>query len=417
MSPIIKNDSKVTQRISLSEPVFAGNEWKYVKDCLDSRWVSSGKYVDLFEERIAEYLRIPFAVSTANGTSALHTALLVAGVQPGDRVVVPTLTFIATVNPVIYCGGIPVFVDVEEQTLNMDPAKALETVQGLVKQKKRPKAVIVTHLYGHPCDLDPILEIAREHGMTVIEDACESLGSKYKGKMTGTLGDIGCLSFNGNKIITTGGGGMLVTNNSHYARKARYLTTQARDHQIEYIHKETGYNYRMSNLQAALGVAQLEQFEGFLQKKRMIAEHYQEHLKGIPGAQILYPQPWAESNFWLNTLLLRNNGLAIDKDSLLEQLRGQGIEARPIFSPVHLQDCFHRYQKKNLPIAESCSGLNLPSSVDITQEELIGVTEALKSIVQSQCSKMILGEASRDPGNRESKIREPRTKVQKALLE
>ena len=209
------------KRIPLSEPVFAGNEWKYLKDCLDSRWVSSGKYVDLFEEKIAQYLGAQFAVSTVNGTSAIHTALLVAGVQPGDRVVVPTLTFIATVNPVIYCGAIPVFIDAEEETLNLDPEKAVETIQGLVKQKKTPKAIIVTHLYGHPCDLDPILEMARQHGIVVIEDACESLGSKYKGKMTGTLGDIGCLSFNGNKIITTGGGGMLLTNNARLCQESQ----------------------------------------------------------------------------------------------------------------------------------------------------------------------------------------------------
>ena len=335
----------MNKRIPLSEPVFAGNEWKYLKDCLDSRWVSTGKYVDLFEERIAQYLGAQFAVSTVNGTSAIHTALLVAGIQPGDRVVVPTLTFIATVNPVIYCGAIPVFIDAEEETLNLDPGKAVDTIIGLVKQKKKPRAIIVTHLYGHPCDLDPILEIARQYEIVVIEDACESLGSKYKGKMTGTLGDIGCLSFNGNKIITTGGGGMLLTTQGHYARKARYLSTQARDHQTEYIHKETGYNYRMSNLQAALGVAQLEQLEAFLQKKKMIAEHYHEHLMGIRGIKLLCQQPWAESNFWLNTFLLKDNRSGIDKNSFMEKLRQQGIETRPIFSPVHLQESFKKYEK------------------------------------------------------------------------
>jgi perosamine synthetase len=405
------------KRIPLSEPVFAGNEWKYIKDCLDSRWVSSGKYVDLFEERIAQYLGAQFAVSTVNGTSAIHTALLVAGIQPGDRVVVPTLTFIATVNPVIYCGAIPVFIDAEEETLNLDPEKVVETIRGLVKQKKTPKALIVTHLYGHPCNLDPILEITRQYEIAVIEDACESLGAKYKGKMTGTLGDIGCLSFNGNKIITTGGGGMLLTNHAHYARKARYLTTQARDHQTEYIHKETGYNYRMSNLQAALGVAQLEQLEAFLQKKKMIAEHYHEHLMGIRGTRLLCQQPWAESNFWLNTLLLKNNGLAIDKNSLMEKLRQHGIETRPIFSPAHLQESFKKYKKKLLPVAEFCSGVNLPSSCDITPEELMRVTETIRTILRFPQSKQISWAKDAHVWKPESMIQEPGFRMQKNLLE
>lgn len=407
----------MTKRIPLSEPVFAGNEWKYLKDCLDSRWVSSGKYVDLFEEKIMRYLGAKFAVSTVNGTSALHTALLVAGIQPGDRVVVPTLTFIATVNPVIYCEGIPVFIDAQEETLNLDPDKAVDTIQGLVKKNKKPKAIIVTHLYGHPCDLDPILEIARNHEIVVIEDACESLGSRYKGKMTGTLGDIGCLSFNGNKIITTGGGGMLLTNDSHYARKARYLTTQARDHQTEYIHKETGYNYRMSNLQAALGVAQLEQLEGFLRKKKIIAGYYREHLQGIPGARFLYQQPWATSNFWLNTLLLKNNGSAIEKNFLMERLRQQGIETRPIFSPLHSQDSFKKYKGKNLPVAESCSGVNLPSSFDISKEELTRVTETVKTIFNFPHPKQTSWAKDAGIWKPESVIQEPGAGSQKNLLE
>jgi perosamine synthetase len=414
---ITRNGAPMKKRIPLSEPVFAGNEWKYIQDCLDSRWVSSGKYVDLFEEKIALYLGAQFGVSTVNGTSAIHTALLVAGVQPGDCVVVPTLTFIATVNPVTYCGAIPVFIDAEEETLNLDPEKAVETIRDLVRQKTPPKAIIVTHLYGHPCDLDPILEVARKHGIVVIEDACESLGSKYKGKMTGALGDIGCLSFNGNKIITTGGGGMLLTDNALYARKARYLTTQARDHQTEYIHGDTGYNYRMSNLQAALGVAQLEQLEAFLQKKKMIADHYHEYLMGIPGTKLLCQQPWAESNFWLNTLLLKNNGSAIDKNSLMEKLRQHGIDTRPIFSAVHLQGRFATPQRRNLPIAESCLGINLPSSVDISKEELIRVTETIKTLLKSPFGELAFPATDAGIWSPEGRIPEPGAGSQKNLLE
>lgn len=371
------------RRIPLSEPVFGGNEWKYVKDCLDSGWVSSaGNYVDLFEKKIAEYTGAKYAVSTVNGTAAIHTALMVAGVGKGDRVVVPTLTFIATVNPVIYCEGIPVFVDSERETFNIDPLKAVKTIKQLVKNNQKPKAIIVTHLYGHPCDINPILDIAREYGIVVIEDACESLGSKYKGKMTGTLGDIGCLSFNGNKIITTGGGGMLLTDDQYYEKKAKYLTTQARDREIEYVHGQIGYNYRMTNIQAALGLAQIEQLGPILKKKREIAEYYHKYLQEVPGINFLCEQPWAESNFWLNTVLVEENQSIVDKASLMNKLSELGVETRPIFKPIHLQHCYRRYRHKDLEVAEKVynRGFNLPSSTKMTEENIRAVTEALKAI-------------------------------------
>jgi perosamine synthetase len=367
--------------IPLSEPVFNGNEWKYLKDCLDTGWVSSvGKYVNLFEERVAEYTGAQFVVSTVNGTAAIHTALRVAGVKPGDRVVVPTLTFIATVNPVIYCGAIPVFVDAEEETLNMDPAKAVETIEELIQKGQPPRAIIVTHLYGHPCDMDPIVTMARQHGIVVIEDACESLGSKYKGKMTGTLGDIGCLSFNGNKIITTGGGGMLLTNQPQFAEKARHLTTQARIHQVEYIHDDVGYNYRMTNLQAALGVAQLERLGVILTQKRKIAAHYAEHLSKIRGIRFLFQQPWAESNFWLNTVLFEPDDSRAHYDDVMEKMAQEGIVTRPIFSPLHLLKPFKKYSNIRLYVAEGGKGLNLPSSPDLPGEALFRVTGTMKRI-------------------------------------
>ncbi len=367
--------------IPLSEPVFNGNEWKYLKDCLDTGWVSSGgRYVKLFEEKIAKYTGAQFAVSTVNGTAALHTALLVAGVKGGDRVVVPTLTFIATVNPLIYCGAIPVFVDSEEETLNLHPDKAATTIMDLIRKKQKPKAMIVTHLYGHPCDMDPLLDIAQQYEIVLIEDACESLGSKYKGKMTGTLGDLGCLSFNGNKIITTGGGGMLLTKNPRWAEKARHLTTQARIHDVEYIHDDVGYNYRMTNIQAALGVAQLEQLATILGKKREIAAYYAEHLSKIPGIRFLSQQPWAESNFWLNTVLFEKNGFRFHPRDVVERMAREGIETRPIFSPLHSQRPFKKYNNMRFPVAEGCRGFNLPSSPDLTVDSLLAVTEALKRI-------------------------------------
>ncbi len=371
------------REISLSEPVFMGNEWKYVKDCLDSGWVSSvGKYVKLFERKVADYVGSRYAVSTVNGTAAIHTALMIAGVSAGDMVVVPTLSFIATVNPVIYCGAIPVFVDSEQETLNMDPGKAVDSIKKLAKKGTRPKAIIITHLYGYPCNVDPILDVARQYGIVVIEDACESLGSKYKGKMTGTLGDIGCLSFNGNKIITTGGGGILLTDDKYYEKKAKYITTQARDHTVEYIHKEIGYNYRMTNLQAALGLAQIEQLRTILKKKREIADYYRRNLAEIPGIRFVYEKPWVESNFWLNTILLEEDQSIVDKTCLRNRLRKLDIATRPIFRPIHLQRCYRRYRHDDLKVAEMLynRGLNLPSSMNITRRELKRVTEALKTL-------------------------------------
>ena len=366
--------------ITLSEPSFGGNEWKYVKDCLDSSWVSSvGKYVDLFEEKIAEYTGANYAVSTVNGTAAIHTALMVAGVSKGDRVVVPTLTFIATVNPVVYCGAIPVFVDCERETLNMDPDKAVRTIKELTKNKQKPKAIIVTHLYGHPCDIDPILDVACEYGIVVIEDACESLGSKYKGKMTGTLGDIGCLSFNGNKIITTGGGGMILTNNESLASRAEYLTTQARDDDMEYIHNEIGFNYRLTNIQAALGLAQLEQLPTIVKKKRRIAQHYLEKLADLKEGWYLSELDWAESNYWLNTVLIQIDNL--NRQRFLENLRKDNILLRPLFRPLHMQKVFAGGNKDEFKEAEFLyeRGFNLPSSVNLGYAQIKQVVDSLKT--------------------------------------
>lgn len=368
-------------KIPLCEPVFAGNEWKYLKDCLDSGWVSSvGKYVDLFEEKMAEYTGARFAVATVNGTAALHTALLVAGVGPGDCVVVPTLTFIATVNPVIYCGAIPVFVDAEEETLTIDPVETAKTIQNLVHRGKKPKALIVTHLYGHPCDMDPILKICRELGICVIEDACESLGSTYKGKMTGTLGDMGCLSFNGNKIITTGSGGMILTHNADFAQRARYLTTQARDDRVEYVHGAVGYNYRLTNLQAALGLAQLEQLPMILQKKRKIAQLYEKAFMEAWGVRYISTAKWAQSNSWLNTILFMEHLPGRDPRTVVGLLAQDGIETRPLFQPVHLQRSYRNTFSQRLRVSEGLRGLNLPSGCALEEEDICRVVGAIKKL-------------------------------------
>jgi perosamine synthetase len=366
--------------ISLSEPVFRGNEWRYIKDCLDSGWVSSvGKYVDLFEQKVAEYVGSRYAVSTVNGTAAIHTALMVAGVSQGDVVVVPTLSFIATVNPVVYCGAIPVFVDSEKETLNVDPRKAMNTIRQLTKDGRKPKAIIVTHLYGHPCDMDPVLDIAREYGVLVIEDACESLGSRYKGKMTGTLGDIGCFSFNGNKIVTTAGGGMLLTNHESLAMRAKYLTTQARDDENEYVHNEIGYNYRLTNIQAALGLAQLEQLSDFIQEKRRIAQQYHKELGNVEGVRLLCEQEWAQSNYWLNSILIKRDHF--NRRHFLEKVDNDGIQLRPLFKPLHMQRPFASTNSDEFEEAESLyeTGFNLPSSVSLSDGYIKKVAHSVKA--------------------------------------
>ena len=254
------------EKIPLSVPYLNGNEWDYIKECLDTNWVSSaGKFVDRFEGELAEYVGSDYAVATVNGTAAIHIALKLLGVDEGDKVLVPALTFIASVNPINYCNAEPVFLDSERETYNIDPEKMENVIKDLIAKVDKPKALIVVHLYGHPADMDPILEICKKYDIKIIEDATESLGSEYKGKRTGSIGDIGCFSFNGNKLITTGGGGMLVTDNKEYAEKARYLTTQAKDDPKQFIHNEVGYNYRLTNIQAAMGVAQLEQIDNFIE--------------------------------------------------------------------------------------------------------------------------------------------------------
>jgi dTDP-4-amino-4,6-dideoxygalactose transaminase len=236
--------------IPLSIPHLDGNEWEYIKECLDTNWVSSvGKYVEKFEEDIAQYIGTNHAVATVNGTAAIHMALKVLGVKEGDKVLVPTLTFIASVNPIKYCNADPVFIDAEKETYNIDPDKLEEKIIELIKEGNKPKVLIVVHLYGHPAEMDFILDICKKYDIKVIEDATESIGSEYKEQKTGSIGDIGCFSFNGNKLITTGGGGMLVTDNEKWAEKVKYLTTQAKDDPEQFIHHEVGYNYRLTNIQ------------------------------------------------------------------------------------------------------------------------------------------------------------------------
>ena len=307
-----------TGMIPLSVPEIHGNEWKYVKECLDSNWVSSaGPFVDRFERMVADYVGTGHAVATVNGTAALHLALLVASVKPNDEVLVPALTFIAPANAVRYAGAWPVFIDAEPAYWQMDAEKVLNFLEhrcrwanGELRNQhtgRRVRAILPVHILGHPCDIDPLVEIARRFNLVVIEDATESLGAMYKERMVGHLGNVACFSFNGNKVITTGGGGMIVTDNAAWAERARYLSTQAKDNPVEYIHNEIGYNYRLTNIQAALGCAQMESLPRFIETKRTIAAQYHESLGSVPGIAPMPEASWARSIFWMYTVLVNES--------------------------------------------------------------------------------------------------------------
>jgi perosamine synthetase len=379
--------------IPLSVPAIQGNEWCYIKECLDSNWVSSvGAFVDRFEGAIAARVGTRFAVATVNGTAALHVALLLAGVKPEDEVLVSTLTFIAPVNAIRYVGAWPVFIDAEPDYWQMDPSGVVDFLErgcrwhnGALHNRltgRRVSAVIPVHILGHPVNLDGILEIARKYGLKVIEDATESLGAMYKGRPVGSIGDIAAFSFNGNKIITTGGGGMLATSHEEWARKAKYLTTQAKDDPTEYIHSEIGYNYRLTNLLAAMGCAQLEQLESFIAAKQRIATRYAEGLQGLPGISIMKEAPWASSVWWLYTVLIDKTAFGTDSRQLMRSLSSRNIQTRPLWQPIHLSGAHKGGSATKLPIAEKLyhQALSLPCSVSLREEEQSRVIEEIRTI-------------------------------------
>lgn len=380
--------------IPLCIPELRGNEWLYVKDCLDSGWVSSvGGYVDRFERELATRVGTRFAVATVNGTASLHIALLVAGVQPDDEVLVPTVTFIAPANAIRYVGAWPVFIDAEPEYWQMDTEKVVYFLEhqcrwqnGELRNQatdRRIRAILPVHILGHPVDLQPILDVAKKFDLIVIEDATESLGANYRGRPAGQLGDIACFSFNGNKLITTGGGGMIVTNHEAWARHAKHLTTQAKGDPVEYIHDEIGYNYRLTNLQAALGVAQLEQLDAYIGCKRRVASRYTESLGQIRGVTPMSQAPWASSSFWLYTVLVDPISFGCSSRQVLQLLAAASIQTRPIWQPIHLNKPYQPLARGEYPVAAMLyeRGLSLPCSVGLTDEDqsrVIATFSALK---------------------------------------
>lgn len=378
--------------VPLCAPEIRGNEWHYVKECLDTGWVSSaGAYVDRFEACLAERVGSGHAVATVNGTSALHTALLIAGVQADDEVLISSLTFIAPANAIRYCGAWPVFVDAESATWQMDPQRLREFLEndchrigGELRNRasgRRVQAIVPVHILGHPVELEPILELAERFGLTVIEDATEGLGGCYRGRSVGSFGAMGCFSFNGNKMLTTGGGGMLVTNDPALAERARYLTTQAKDDAVEYIHGEVGYNYRLTNVQAAIGCAQLEQLDAFVAAKRQIAQTYERELAGLAGVTVMPEAPWAQSSWWLYTILIDEAHSGTDRRRLMAQLGTAGIQTRPLWQPLHLSPVFRGCQVLGGEVAERLNrqALSLPCSVGLSSEAQGRVIEAIRA--------------------------------------
>ncbi|MGA3007496.1 MAG: LegC family aminotransferase [Opitutaceae bacterium] len=371
-------------------PEIRGNEWRYIKECLDTNWVSSvGSYVDRFEKLLAGLAGTRYAVATVNGTSALHVALLVAGVEPDDEVLVSSLTFIAPANAIRYVGAWPVFIDAEPRYWQMDPAQAVDFLeqacrwdgQALRNRRtgRRVKAILPVHILGHPVDLDPILAVAEKYALPVIEDATEGLGAQYRKRSLGGLGHIGCFSFNGNKIITTGGGGMLVTNNDTWAARAKYLTTQAKDDPIEYIHGALGYNYRLTNLLAAMGCAQMEQLDPFVQAKRQIAERYRKALGALPGLHLPEEAEWAFSTFWMYTLRVDEKVSRLDSRGLLRTLGEKKIQARPLWQPLHRSPVHGSDGSPPCPRADLLyrQAISLPCSVGLTPSVQALVTDAV----------------------------------------
>lgn len=364
--------------VALHEPEFAGREWEYVKECIDTGWVSSvGSFVDRFERDLQAISGCAHAIATANGTSALHVCLLLAGVRSGDEVVMPTLTFIATANAVSYIGATPHFVDSEAVSLGVDAAKldahlrdTAHLVDGVCTNRRTGapmRALVVMHVFGHPCDLDALVEVAQRWRLVLVEDAAESLGATYRGRHTGHAGLVSALSFNGNKVVTTGGGGAILTNDPALGRRAKHLTTTARvPHRWNFIHDEVGFNYRLPNLNAALGCAQLEQLDSLLARKRLLARRYEEALAGVEGARFLAEPPGTASSFWLNAIVL-DPAQSADRDSLLAALNEAGYMSRPLWTLMHRLPMYRDCPRADLTLAEDMEArvVNVPSSAKL----------------------------------------------------
>ena len=372
----------------LSGPNIAGNEWKYVKDCLDTGWVSSvGSYVTKFENMVAEFAGTKFGVATSNGTAALHIALMLAGVVRDDYVIVPNVTFVATLNSIHYTGASPILIDVEKDGWQMDLDLLEEFLENetdekngeliYIKDGRIIRCIMPVHVLGNMIDIERLLKIAKEYKLKVVEDATESLGTYYKGKHTGSFGIMGCFSFNGNKIITTGGGGVLVTDNEELAKKAKHLTTQAKSDPFEYVHDEIGYNYRLVNVLAAMGVAQMELLPSFIQRKKEINTFYRDKITGIGDISFQKIEPEVDCNMWLFTIMTEN------QKQVLKVLNDHLMQSRPFWVPMNQlsmfsTDIYINRDDNSDYLYQRC--LSIPCSTNIKDEEMLSVVEKIRSV-------------------------------------
>ena len=366
--------------IPVAEPSIGKEELKNVIEAIESGWISSrGKFIEEFENNFANYCNMEYGIATSNGTVAIHLALKALGIKEGDEVIVPNLTFIATANAVTYCNAKPIFVDSHPDYWCIDPEKIEEKITS------RTKAIIPVHIYGNPCDMDPIMEIAEKYSLFVIEDAAESHGGKYKNKILGSFGIMSCYSFFANKVITTGEGGMVLTNDEKLHDKLRLLRDHGMNREKRYWYDIVGFNYRMTNLQGAVGVAQLTKIDKFLEKKRKIAGWYKAGLQNLAKKNLItiHPEPsWAEGIFWLYSILL-NNKTEEERDDFLLILRENGIETRPFFYPINILPPY-KYEDKTLSVSIDLAsrGLNLPSSTNLEKKDIDFITDVINNIIK-----------------------------------
>ena len=372
-------------RIYLSPPHMTGRELHYVHQAFESNWLAPlGPNVDGFEREFAAYVGAAHAVALSSGTAALHLAMILSGVGPDDEVLVSTYTFCASVNPILYQGATPAFVDCDMATWGMDPRLLEQALEERTAQGRTPRAVVLVHLYGHPADVDPIRAACDRHGVALIEDAAESLGALYKGQHTGTFGRFGIYSFNGNKIMTTTGGGMLVTADAELAAHARKLATQARDPAPHYEHSEIGFNYRLSNVLAGIGRGQLTGLEASVAKRRANFERYREQLEDLPGLSFMPEAEWARHSRWLTVLLVDPERFGVDVTTLREACEAANIEARPAWKPMHRQPLYQRYSAFGGQVAERLfeRGLCLPSGACLTREQQDRVVGVIRGVYE-----------------------------------
>ena len=372
-------------KIWLSPPHISGNEKKYVGEAFDQNWIApAGPHLDQFEDEISRFSNGYEVAVLSSGTAAIHLSLILLGIKKDDIVLCSSFTFSASVNPVIYQGATPVFIDSEPETWNMDPVLLERAINDCINIGKKPKAIILVHLYGYPAKLDQVLEISNKYNIPIVEDAAEAIGSKYKDQPLGTFGEIGIFSFNGNKIITTSSGGALISKNKEFIKKAKFLATQSRDNSPHYQHSEIGYNYRMSNVCAAIGIGQLEVLESRVVKRRFIYNYYKENLSSIPFISFVDDLDGYYSNRWLTTILISEKSV-INREDIRLKLLENNIESRPLWKPMHMQPVFSSYKSYINGVSEDLfkRGLCLPSGSIMQEKDLNRVVDIIKDLYES----------------------------------